>query len=127
MKTLKSSLLIAVITLGGCSNFTSGELADAGTTALGVANGAAEANPLLAGTGVMAPVVSLLAKQGAKELIIAQGYNREEVNRVSDSLSWLAACHNVVVLTGGLHPAGLFAGAICGLISYNNNNGDNNE
>ena len=102
----------ALIGLAACS-IQPGELADAATTAVVLADGGVELNPVLSWAGDAAPVVSIAAKQGAKYLLVQQGYEQETVDNISNSLSWGAACHNVVIWTGGAHPPGIALGLLC--------------
>ena len=111
---MKHLAIIAMLTLAACgAKVQPGEVGDTVTTAVGLASGAAELNPILSGAGDAAPIVSLVAKQAVKAALIESGYEAETVNSISDSLSWGATCNNLVVIGGGAGGLSLAAGLIC--------------
>jgi len=116
---MKHLALIAALFLAACgAKVQPGEVGDAVTTAVGLASGAAELNPILSGAGDAAPIVSLVAKQAVKAAMIHNGYEPETVNSVSNSLSWGATCNNLVVIGGGAGGLSLAAGLICVALTW---------
>lgn len=98
------------------------DVADAGTTAAGLAAGFAEANPLFAAAGPAAPLVVLGAKPLAKQAAIASGSHPRDANRIVEAASLTAACANLATMAGvtgaATGGAGLLialpVGALCG-------------
>jgi len=109
--------IVLALTLSACSNgakLQSGDYADAATTAVGVALGHTEVNPLLgAAPDAAIPVAALGFKYAVKAGMIEAGYPVEQANKTVNSVSWGAACHNLVILAGGPHPIGIAAGIGC--------------
>lgn len=122
---MKHLALIAMLTLAACGNgvkVTSGEIGDFATTTVALSQGATELNPLLAGAGSAGPIVGLVGKQVVKEVLVANGYEPETVNNISNSLSWGATCNNLVVLGGGTGGLSLAAGLICVALTWEETN-----
>jgi hypothetical protein len=96
------------------------EYADAATTALGLARGAVEGNPLFAWSGSAAPIVGLAGKYAVKRLLVANGYTVAQADYNLGITSTLAACSNLAVITSGATlGAGLTVGAVCaGVYAY---------
>ncbi len=95
-----------------------GDLADAGTTAVGLAAGFTEANPALAWAGPATPLVMLGAKYALKDALIKSGGDPAEVNLTVESVSMGAACANVAILASAV-PVAAAAGALaCGIAYY---------
>jgi hypothetical protein len=92
------------------------EYADAATTAVALARGLAEGNPLFAWSGAAAPVVGLAGKFGMKHLLVANGFTVEQADYSLGITSTLAACSNVAVMAGAAAGAGLAAGAVCAVV-----------
>jgi hypothetical protein len=95
------------------------DYADAGTTALGLARGAVEGNPLFAWSGSAAPVVGLAGKYGMKRALVAMGHTAEEADRKVGIGSALGTCNNLAVITGATGYGPLLVGAACaGIYAY---------
>lgn len=98
------------------------DVADAGTTAIGLASGFVEANPLMAAAGPAAPLAVLAAKPIGKQAAVALGSHPRDANRMMEAMSITAACANAATLAGVTSavtgPAGLLIalpiGAMCG-------------
>ena len=108
---MKTLAVAALMGLTACS-VQPGELADAGSTAVGLGMGLAEANPALAWAGPAAPVVGLVGKQVVKEVMVRQGHDQDVVDSASNTLSWGATISNIIVIGGGSGPFGLAAGLL---------------
>ena len=121
MKHLFAALLLA-LTLSSCSpannaRIGAGDLADAGTTFIGLSNGFTEANPLFALCGPAAPVCGIGGKVLMKGLLIELGMTHLDANLIIEEFGAGAACLNVVTLAAGsLHPAGFIVGIICAVV-----------
>ena len=118
---MKHLAIIAALFLAACGNgakITAGEIGDSVTTAIALADGAVELNPVISWAGDAAPIVSIVGKQVVKAALIESGYEAETVNSISDSLSWGATCNNLVVIGGGTGGLGLAAGLICVAVTW---------
>lgn len=107
---MKKLLPIPMLFLTACTS-TPIDLADAGTTAVAVAQGATEANPIVGIAGdAAAPVVSLAVKHVAKKALQKQGYSE----CVSEGLVGLGSAYgtgaNIAVILGASTPVTLLAG-----------------
>ena len=118
---MKHLAIMAILFLAACGNgtkVTSGEIGDSVTTAIALADGAVELNPVISWAGDAAPIVSIVGKQVVKAALIESGYEAETVNSVSNSLSWGATCNNLVIIGGGTGGLGLAAGLICVAVTW---------
>lgn len=111
--------ILALFGLSACASNNAYDYADAGTTALAVAGGASEGNPLfsVAGNGA-APVVALVAKAGAREYMKSQGYSECEIDRAVNTSGVFGTANNLLVLAGASTPVGLLAGGMAAVVYY---------
>jgi hypothetical protein len=119
-KLLKATLCVALAgLLSACSSNSALDYADAGTTALGIAQGATELNPVIGIAGdATAPVVSLIVKAGVREYMDSQGYSECHIDRTVNAGSVLGVTNNLLWLAGASTPVGLAAGAMAAVIYY---------
>lgn len=95
---------------------TAGQIADAGTTAIGLALGAAEANPL--------GLALLPIKYGAMRYAdgITDPHDREEAHRALSATGWGPAVNNVCVIavlaSGGTAAGCLVLGLVAGVADW---------
>lgn len=111
--------ILALFGLSACADLSAYDYTDAGTTALAVAQGASEANPLIgiAGDGA-APVVALVAKAGAREYMRSKGYSECEIDRTLNTSGVLGTVNNLLVVAGASGPIGLLAGGVAAVIYH---------
>lgn len=112
--------LIASLLLTGCTPATRvgpGELADAGTTAIGLASGlAVEGNPLVTWAGDAAIFVGLALKVGIRQILVAAGEAPRVAYQASQTLGWGGACANVATLSGAVPQAAIIVGIACAAV-----------
>ena len=94
------------------------DYADGITTAIGVANGFEEGNPIIAWAGKAAPVVALAMKYVAKRVLVASGVPVEDADHAIGIGSAFGVGNNVLILAGASGPVGLAAGVLVAL-AYN--------
>lgn len=104
-----------IVTLSACVKPI--DLADAGTTAVIIAQGGTELNPVIGIAGDnAAPLVALGLKAGARYM--AEGTENEEaVSEAVDFAGSVGACNNLLQLAGVDLGVSLTVGVLCGLIS----------
>lgn len=96
-----------------------GDVSDAGTTAVGLWSGvASEANPILAPFGDAAPIVMIPLKLGLKHGVHKLGATKARANLTVDSAGILAACANIMTLSGAAMPVALATGMACGTVYH---------
>lgn len=95
----------------GPENFRNIDLADAGTTAIGLASGLVEANPLASWAGDGAPIVVIGLKYLAKRILIASGVSKKDADYRVGIGSAFGVGNNIAILVAGTNPIGLVAGA----------------
>lgn len=120
---MKHLFLIICLTLSACSlsgeaEIGLGDVADATTTAVGLSKGLAEANPAMAWAGDGAPIVAIGIKYSIKELLIQSGVEPTVANNAIDSLSYGAACNNILAMSGTAFPYSLIGIPVCGVLSW---------
>lgn len=97
-----------------------GDYADALTTAYGLAqDGIVEANPLLSGFGSATPLAAIGAKYAIKQMLISSGFRVPQVTATTESVSWGAACSNLLVISGAAPPAAGIVGLFCAMAAFN--------
>lgn len=126
-RNFQITCVIAMLTFSSaCSNLDAPtetlrapDYADAASTALGVAQGFGEANPIVAiGGDAAAPVVALGLKYALREALPAAGVPQDGADAIMDAVGWIGFCNNVALITGTVtFPASLGIGAGCGAIS----------
>lgn len=92
------------------------DFADAGSTAVGLASGLVEANPIAAAAGNAAPLVLIPLKYGAKKVMVASGFTPARANWLVETAGTFATCNNLAALSGGVPPVAIGVGIICGVI-----------
>jgi hypothetical protein len=92
-----------------------GDLADAGTTAIGLASGFAEANPAVAFAGPATPLLLIGGKYVLKEVMIAEGMDPYIANTTVESVGMGAACANIAIMAAAAGPAAAVAAVGCGI------------
>ena len=121
-QTIKLTALASIMLVSACSDTALKPIdyADAGTTALIVAQGGVEANAVIGAAGnATAPIVSLGVKYGLRAGLPAAGFTEPQADALIDTASWIGTCNNIAVLTGAAaFPASLGFGAICGAASF---------
>lgn len=109
--------LAAVATLAACSTPiqkpTVIDYADAGTTALFVAQGYTEMNPIIGAAGdPAAPIVALVVKSVLRTLLpITGGISQDRTDAAVDLAGALGACNNIALIAGAANP--MLYGAVC--------------
>jgi hypothetical protein len=95
-----------------------GDIADVATTAYGLTQGFAEANPLVSGAGSAVPVVGLVGKILIKKLLVLTGSSPAQANIIVETGSWVGGCANFVTVVGKAEPASaILVGLACGLVA----------
>ena len=121
MKLLPIAILAAA-SLAACSPPRAMDYADAGATALAIANGATEANPVVGFAGdAAAPVVALVAKVAVRSIIDAADITepeRKQAHHVMDATGAFAACNNIAAATSAAPNVSIPIGILCGVIYY---------
>lgn len=92
------------------------DFADAGSTAVGLASGLVEANPIAAAAGNAAPLVLIPLKYGVKRVMVASGVTPARANWLVETAGTFATCNNLAALSGGVPPVAIGVGIICGVI-----------
>lgn len=93
-----------------------GDVADVTTTAIGLAEGFTEANPLLAQCGPAAPACAAIAKPALKYVFVeGAGMTPRDANIAVEGPSWMAGCANLMVISGAAVPLAAAVGVTCGL------------
>ena len=112
--------LAAALAVSGCS-LRPVDYADSASTAVAIAQGAAEANPIIgaAGDGMAAPI-SLALTAGMRYAIEehAPEEKRAEYHQHLTSVKWFATCNNIAVIASVAPPAPILIGAACGALSW---------
>jgi hypothetical protein len=120
------SIIIAsalALSLSACSTspLRPADYADAASTAVAVAGGAVELNPITGALGNnMAAPVSLVASAGVRYAIdeYAPPENRETYHRTFSTIKLAATCNNLGVILG-IEPVGLILVAVtCGAVHH---------
>lgn len=96
------------------------EIADAGTTAIGLwgTGNLVEANPLFTSFGDFAPLAILGARVGARKAMLAGGMKPAYVNLINETSAMVGVCNNIAVLAGAQSGVGLALGVGCAVF-YN--------
>lgn len=115
--------LLLAVSISACSPerapLQTADYADALTTAVGVAQGATEANPVIGFAGdAAAPVVALGVKYGLRNGLPMAGVPQEGADAIVDAVGWIGACSNAALLASvAAFPTTLYYGAACGAVS----------
>ena len=126
---IKYPLLAALALTAACSNGSNlqvADYADAGSTALVIAQGGVEMNPIVGVAGnSAAPIVSLGLKYTLRNgLPYIVDMTQEQADATADMAGWLGACNNIAVLAGASFPASLIPGVGCLILSGYNDRAD---
>jgi hypothetical protein len=120
MKATLATLAL-VIALSACSPLRPADYADAASTAVAIAGGAAELNPVVGALGDnMAAPVSLVLSAGTRYAIdvLVEPESREAYHRTFSTLKLAATCNNLGVILG-IEPVGLLVMAVtCGAVHH---------
>lgn len=92
------------------------DFADAGSTAVSLASGLVEVNPIAAAAGNAAPLALIPLKYGVKKVMVASGVTPARANWIVETAGTFATCNNLVALSGGVPPVAIGVGIICGVI-----------
>ena len=97
------------------------DYADAGTTALVIAQGGVEMNPVIGVAGnSAAPVVALVSKYALREglPVVFPDMSQDNADTTMNAVGWLGACNNLMIMASSVtFPASLLGGAICAGLS----------
>jgi len=117
------SIIVFAFSMSACSSLRPADYADSGTTAIAIANGATEVNPIIGAAGDnAAPFVALGGKVVVRSLIDNSGLSnqdKESAHNIVSSVGWGASCNNIAVFAGATGYAAPAIGLACALLSYN--------
>jgi len=115
--------ILFALSMSACSSLRPADYADSATTAVSIANGATELNPVVGAAGdSAAPVMALGTKVVVRSLIDNSGLSEQEkenAHNIVSSVGWGASCNNLAVIAGATGYAAPAIGLICAIISYN--------
>jgi len=113
--------LAALVLAAGCSNLRPADYADSASTALAIADGAVELNPIVGALGDdMAAPVALVLTAGAR-YAIDEYAEPENVDKYHDTLStakWAVTCNNLAVWAGAEPVIAIVSAIGCGTLSW---------
>ena len=121
--TNKTLAILAALSVAACSSdapdLHAADYADAGSTALVIAQGGVEMNPIVGVAGdAAAPLVSLGLKYTLRNgLPYVLDMTQGQADATADMAGWLGACNNIAVLAGASFPASLIPGVGCLILS----------